>query len=62
MSQWAARIGKPWVIVLDTHIWVWWVSQAERLSPAHRAALESGPDRVFAVSIMTEDEKIRAYP
>jgi PIN domain nuclease of toxin-antitoxin system len=41
------------VILLDTHIWVWWVSQPDRLQPAHRELLERGPDRTFGVSIIS---------
>jgi PIN domain nuclease of toxin-antitoxin system len=28
------------VIVLDTHVWIWWVSEPEKLSLAARKALE----------------------
>jgi PIN domain nuclease of toxin-antitoxin system len=41
------------VILLDTHIWVWWVSRPDRLQPRHRELLELGADRVFAVSIIS---------
>jgi PIN domain nuclease of toxin-antitoxin system len=41
------------LILLDTHIWVWWVSQRDRLSPVHRDLLENGADRVFGVSIIS---------
>jgi len=41
------------VILLDTHIWVWWVSQPERLQTRHRNLLELGADRVFGVSIIS---------
>ena len=41
------------MILLDTHIWVWWVSQPDRLQPAHRELLERGPDRTFGVSIIS---------
>ena len=41
------------MILLDTHIWVWWVSQPDRLQPKHRELLEQGPDRVFGVSIIS---------
>jgi PIN domain nuclease of toxin-antitoxin system len=41
------------VILLDTHIWVWWVSQPERLQARHRNLLETGADRVFGVSIIS---------
>jgi PIN domain nuclease of toxin-antitoxin system len=41
------------VILLDTHIWVWWVSQPDRLQPRHRQLLELGADRVFGVSVIS---------
>jgi len=41
------------VILLDTHIWVWWVSQPDRLQPRHREILDLGPDRAFGVSIIS---------
>jgi len=41
------------VILLDTHIWVWWVSQPDRLQPAHRELLAVGADRSFGVSIIS---------
>ena len=41
------------MILLDTHIWVWWVSQPDRLQPAHRELLAVGADRSFGVSIIS---------
>jgi PIN domain nuclease of toxin-antitoxin system len=41
------------VILLDTHIWVWWVSQPDRLQPAHREILAAGADHSFGVSIIS---------
>jgi PIN domain nuclease of toxin-antitoxin system len=41
------------VILLDTHIWVWWVSRPDRLQPRHRELLERGADRVFGVSVIS---------
>ena len=41
------------MILLDTHIWVWWVSRPDRLQPRHRELLEVGVDRVFGVSIIS---------
>ncbi|MGO9229196.1 MAG: type II toxin-antitoxin system VapC family toxin [Bryobacteraceae bacterium] len=41
------------MILLDTHIWVWWASQPDRLHPAHRELLEAGADRAFGVSIIS---------
>jgi PIN domain nuclease of toxin-antitoxin system len=40
------------VILLDTHIWVWWVSGPGRLQPRHRELLERGADRVFGISVI----------
>ncbi|HEU0054691.1 MAG TPA: type II toxin-antitoxin system VapC family toxin [Longimicrobium sp.] len=33
-------MGRPPVIVIDTHIWIWWVDGNSRLSPAHLRALQ----------------------
>lgn len=41
------------MILLDAHIWVWWVSRPERLQSRHRDLLELGADRVFGVSIIS---------
>jgi PIN domain nuclease of toxin-antitoxin system len=41
------------VILLDTHIWVWWVSRPDRLQSRHRELLELGVDRVFGVSVIS---------
>jgi PIN domain nuclease of toxin-antitoxin system len=41
------------VILLDTHIWVWWVSQPDRLQQRHRELLEFGSDRAFGVSVIS---------
>jgi PIN domain nuclease of toxin-antitoxin system len=41
------------VILLDTHIWVWWVSRPDRLQSRHRELLEHGADRVFGVSVIS---------
>jgi PIN domain nuclease of toxin-antitoxin system len=32
------------VILLDTHIWVWWVAQPDRLQAKHRDLLDHGAD------------------
>lgn len=29
-------------IVLDTHAWIWWVTEDDRLSPSAREAIEAG--------------------
>jgi PIN domain nuclease of toxin-antitoxin system len=41
------------VILLDAHIWVWWVSRPDRLQSRHRELLELGTDRLFGVSIIS---------
>ena len=41
------------MILLDTHIWVWWVSRPDRLQSRHRDLLEPRVDRVFGVSIVS---------
>ena len=41
------------MILLDTHVWVWWVSRPDRLQPRHRELLELGADRVFGVSVIS---------
>jgi PIN domain nuclease of toxin-antitoxin system len=41
------------VILLDTHICVWWVARSDRLRAKHRDLLERGADRVFGVSIIS---------
>ena len=41
------------MILLDTHIWVWWVARPDRLQAKHRDLLERGADRVFGVSIIS---------
>jgi PIN domain nuclease of toxin-antitoxin system len=41
------------VILLDTHVWIWWVSRPDRLQPGHRDLLDLGPDRVFGVRIIS---------
>lgn len=41
------------MIVLDTHVWVWWAGEHPRLPPAHAAAIEaerSGGIGVAAIS------------
>lgn len=42
-------------LLLDTHIWVWWVSQREQLTGAERAALasaaEAGEVALSAISL-----------
>ena len=40
------------MIILDTHIWVWWESDSSRLTRPYREML-SRPDEQFAVSIIS---------
>jgi PIN domain nuclease of toxin-antitoxin system len=46
-------LGRLAVILLDTHVWVWWVSQPDRLQQRHRELLDLGTDRTFGVSIIS---------
>ncbi len=41
------------MIVLDTHIWVWWVHDAPELLPAYRAAVERHEAVGLGVSAIT---------
>lgn len=40
------------MIVLDTHVWIWWVSGDERLSAATIEALDSAPNASIGVSVI----------
>ena len=40
------------MILLDTHIWVWWMSDKGRLRKSHRALLESSGE-TFGVSVIS---------
>jgi PIN domain nuclease of toxin-antitoxin system len=40
------------LILLDTHVWVWWMSDPARLRPRCRSLLE-GQDERFAVSVIS---------
>jgi PIN domain nuclease of toxin-antitoxin system len=46
------------VILLDTHIWVWWVARPDRLQVKHRDLLERGADRVFSPQIVVESTQL----
>lgn len=37
-------------ILLDTHIWVWWMNQSSELSPSHNQMLENA-DEIFVSAI-----------
>lgn len=41
------------MIVLDTHVWIWWVSGSDRLAPAQREALEQGETGGIGVSAIS---------
>ena len=41
------------MIVLDTHIWVWWVHGDSSLSPTMRALLDSSEQTGIAVSAIS---------
>jgi PIN domain nuclease of toxin-antitoxin system len=41
------------VIVLDTHIWVWWVDDSERLTKKHREHIEEYQSQGLGVSIVS---------
>ena len=41
------------MIVLDTHIWVWWVSEADRLSETQRAEIEAAEQSGRGVSAIS---------
>lgn len=48
--------------LVDTHIWVWWMSDPARLRPLHRSLLETA-DEVFAISVIScrEVAKLAEY-
>jgi hypothetical protein len=39
------------MIVLDTHIWVWWVHGAEQLTPAQRDAIAANETDLIGLSL-----------
>jgi PIN domain nuclease of toxin-antitoxin system len=41
------------MIVLDTHIWVWWVHTPERLTEAQSQAIAANEDDVIGVSVIS---------
>jgi PIN domain nuclease of toxin-antitoxin system len=46
-------LGGGAVIVLDTHIWVWWVHGDDHLPEGYRAVLEANEEEVFGVSAIS---------
>ncbi|CAN5765317.1 hypothetical protein BH23GEM3_BH23GEM3_26330 [soil metagenome] len=41
------------MIVLDTHIWIWWGSKDPRLTPEHRSLLEQHQASGLGVSAIS---------
>jgi len=41
------------MILLDTHVWVWWVGQDKRLTPALDRAIQTSQDAGIGVSIIS---------
>jgi PIN domain nuclease of toxin-antitoxin system len=41
------------VILLDTHIWVWWVNGSPQLTPAQRAHVEANESSGLGVSVIS---------
>ena len=41
------------MIVLDTHVWVWWVHEAGYLTEAQRKAIAAGETEVVGVSAIS---------
>lgn len=41
------------MIVLDTHIWIWWVSEDDHLTPASRAVIETHRSSGLGISAIS---------
>jgi PIN domain nuclease of toxin-antitoxin system len=41
------------MIILDTHIWIWWVDEAPKLSSANREIIQTHQDSGLGVSIIS---------
>lgn len=41
------------MIVLDTHIWIWWVSDCDRLTEAQTAIIEANEEDTIGVSAIS---------
>ncbi|MEZ4707654.1 MAG: type II toxin-antitoxin system VapC family toxin [Caldilineaceae bacterium] len=41
------------MIVIDTHIWIWWVSQPGRLSQPQQTALQANESNVIGISAIS---------
>jgi PIN domain nuclease of toxin-antitoxin system len=46
-------LGGAEVILLDTHIWFWWVQDVDRLSDAQRKQLQAAEADGLAVSVIS---------
>jgi PIN domain nuclease of toxin-antitoxin system len=46
-------LGSERVILLDTHIWVWWVHGDERLIPEHRRLITENESQGLGVSVIS---------
>jgi PIN domain nuclease of toxin-antitoxin system len=46
-------LGSVEVILLDTHIWVWWVHNSAQLTSRHREIIQSHEDDGLGVSIFS---------
>jgi PIN domain nuclease of toxin-antitoxin system len=41
------------MILLDTHIWIWWVNGSSELPESHRLCIDSNEQQGLAISIMS---------
>jgi PIN domain nuclease of toxin-antitoxin system len=48
------------MILLDTHIWIWWVDRNPRLTPNHQIIVATV--HVLNLPLFSLDEKIVQYP
>ena len=55
------RLAAPGVIVIDTHIWVWWSTQGDKLSPAQQQLLSDEAAGVIGVSAVSAWEVAYAH-
>jgi PIN domain nuclease of toxin-antitoxin system len=49
------------MILLDTHIWIWWVQGESRLDPAHGAALDAVSSERLALSAFSCWEVVKLH-
>lgn len=49
------------MLVLDTHVWVWWIDDPTRLSDAQRQAISNTEDDTIGVSIISCWEIAKIY-